>query len=114
MKKKTYLLPAMVLLFVMVLTAVHAAAAIVKDEDKKVIMEKAFKIRVPFIANEGQIKDDSVRFYANTFGGTVYVTKSGQIVYSFPKFDQKTGEEVKDKQIKQNSIKRIALREEVA
>ena len=40
----------MALLFVMVFAPVHAAAAIVKDEDKKVITEKAFKIYVPFIA----------------------------------------------------------------
>jgi hypothetical protein len=112
MKRKTYLLLSMALLFVMVLAAVHAVAAISKDEDKKVIMEKAFKIRVPFIANEGQIKDDSVRFYANTFGGTVYVTKSGQIVYSLPKFDQKTGEGVKSNQIEHKHVKGIALSEE--
>jgi len=110
MKKKTYLLLSMVLLFVMVLASVHAVASISKDEDKKVTMEKAFKIRIPFIANEGQIKDNSVRFYANTFGGTVYVTKSDQIVYSLPKFDQKTGEEVKDKQIKRKPMKRVTLR----
>jgi hypothetical protein len=112
MKKKTYLLLSMVLLFVIVIAAVHTVAATAKDEDKKVIMEKAFKIRVPFIANEGQINDNSVMFYANTLGGTVYITKSGQIVYSLPKFDQKAGEDAKNKQIEQKPVKGIALKEE--
>ena len=38
---------------------------------------------MPFIANEGQT-DEKVAFYANTFGGTVFVTKDGNIVYSLP------------------------------
>ncbi len=29
--------------------------------------------------------DEKVRFYANTFGGTVFVTNDGEIVYSLPK-----------------------------
>ena len=28
--------------------------------------------------------DKKVKFYANTFGGTVFVTKDGEIVYSLP------------------------------
>ncbi len=40
-------------------------------------------LQVPFIANEGQV-DESVAFYAKTFGGTVFVTKNGEIVYSLP------------------------------
>ncbi|MDR4507969.1 MAG: SBBP repeat-containing protein [Candidatus Brocadiaceae bacterium] len=38
-------------------------------------------LRIPFVANEGQ-SDEQVRFYAKTFGGTVFVTKDGEIVYS--------------------------------
>ena len=40
-------------------------------------------LKVPFIANQGQ-HDQSVRFYAPTFGGTVFVTDDGEIVYSLP------------------------------
>ena len=36
-----------------------------------------------FIANNGQV-DEQVAFYAKTFGGTVFVTKEGEIVYSLP------------------------------
>ena len=38
---------------------------------------------MPFIANNGQM-DEQVRFYAKTFGGTVFVTKEGEIVYALP------------------------------
>jgi len=38
---------------------------------------------MPFIANNGQT-NERVKFYANTFGGTVFVTKDGEIVYSLP------------------------------
>ena len=38
---------------------------------------------MPFIANNGQV-DEQVQFYAKTFGGTVFVTKDGEIFYSLP------------------------------
>ncbi|MCD4745779.1 MAG: hypothetical protein K8R58_05725 [Bacteroidales bacterium] len=37
---------------------------------------------IPFIANRGQI-DNNVKFYTDFFGGTVFITKNGEIVYSF-------------------------------
>ena len=43
---------------------------------------------VPFVANEGQLADASVKFFADTFGGTVYVKADGTIVYSLPKIEQ--------------------------
>jgi hypothetical protein len=39
---------------------------------------------MPFIANEGQIEDNLVRFYARTYAGTVNVTEKGEMVYSLP------------------------------
>lgn len=36
---------------------------------------------MPFIENKGQVGDESVRFYANIFAGTVYVTNSSGNVY---------------------------------
>ncbi|OOP55989.1 MAG: hypothetical protein AYP45_12020, partial [Candidatus Brocadia carolinensis] len=50
---------------------------------KEEVMQKAQKLRMPFIANEGQT-DKRVAFYAQTFGGTVFVTKEGEIVYALP------------------------------
>ncbi len=51
--------------------------------DKAVFAQKTKKLQIPFIANNGQV-DKQVRFYANTFGGTVFVTKDGEIVYALP------------------------------
>jgi len=51
--------------------------------DKAEFAQKTKKLQIPFIANNGQV-DKQVRFYANTFGGTVFVTKDGVIVYALP------------------------------
>ncbi len=51
--------------------------------DKAGFARKTRKLQMPFIANNGQM-DEQVRFYAKTFGGTVFVTKEGEIVYSLP------------------------------
>ncbi len=50
---------------------------------KEEFIQKTQTLRMPFIANNGQM-DEQVRFYAKTFGGTVFVTKEGEIVYSLP------------------------------
>ena len=51
--------------------------------DKAEFARKTKKLQIPFIANNGQV-DDQVRFYAKTFGGTVFITKDGDIVYALP------------------------------
>ncbi len=50
---------------------------------KTEIIQKTKKLQIPFIANNGQV-NEKVKFYANTFGGTVFVTNDGEIVYSLP------------------------------
>jgi len=57
--------------------------------DKNAAMQKAVKLRMPFIANQGQVTDECVRFYARTFGGTAYVTEKGEMVYSFTLIESK-------------------------
>ncbi|MDD5679593.1 MAG: SBBP repeat-containing protein, partial [Kiritimatiellae bacterium] len=47
--------------------------------------QSAISLRVPFIRNQGQIADSRMLFYARTFGGTVYVTAGGDLVYALPK-----------------------------
>jgi len=49
--------------------------------DKAAFAQKTQKLQMPFIANKGQV-DEQVEFYAKTFGGTVFVTKDGEIVYA--------------------------------
>jgi hypothetical protein len=55
---------------------------------KSEIIQKTKKLQIPFIANNGQM-DEQVRFYASTFGGTVFVTKDGEIVYALPAESEK-------------------------
>ena len=38
------------------------------------------RLRIPFIANQGQV-DKEVVFYARTFGGTLFVTRKGEMIY---------------------------------
>lgn len=68
-----------------------------KNDGEENIIEEASKILIPFIANNGQIGNESVKFYARTFSGTVYVTKDGELVYSLPKFEGEMDN--KDKEI---------------
>ncbi|HEY8240541.1 MAG TPA: hypothetical protein VIH35_03800, partial [Kiritimatiellia bacterium] len=51
---------------------------------------------VPFVLNEGS-HPSAVRFYAQTFGGTVFVTEHGTIRYALPRADR-TGGSVLDEQ----------------
>jgi hypothetical protein len=55
--------------------------------DNSKTLTKIQKLSIPFIPNQGQT-DKRVKFYANTFGGTVFVTEKGEIIYSLPKIDQ--------------------------
>lgn len=65
--------------------------------DKAEVTPKLAKLRMPFIINQGQT-DKRVKFYAHTFGGTVFVTEGGKLIYSLPKLEEqplKEKEEVK-------------------
>jgi len=88
-----------ILLFVFNYSAIGAP---LKEKDKKEILNKAYTLRIPFIENKGQIKDEGVRYYAKTFGGTLFITKDGKLVYSFPKFETK--EKVKGWVIKEGLV----------
>jgi len=52
------------------------------------VFQSMEKLRLPFIANAGQV-DGGVTFYARTFGGAVFLTKGGEIVYSLPEIKKK-------------------------
>ena len=63
--------------------------------NKNAIIKKVSALQIPFMENHGQIKDKSVRFYVNTFAGTVFVTEKGEVVYSLIKTEdrgQNTGD----------------------
>ncbi|AMM42197.1 hypothetical protein HS1_002415 [Candidatus Desulfofervidus auxilii] len=96
-KKAT--ITAFILLFIFNYSAI---GSVVKEKDKKEILNKAYTLKIPFIENKGQIKGESVKYYAKTFGGAVFVTKDGKLVYSLPKFEKK--EKVKGWVIKESLV----------
>ena len=79
--------------------------------------QKLQNLHIPFIVNEGQT-DERVKFYANTFGGSVYVTKDGEIVYVLPKvvkpqtWNSDNNKELAPKEQFQHN-EAVALKEEV-
>lgn len=72
------------ILFFILLSFVFSLFAAV--DAGSVTSKDAFRIKIsglqiPFIENQGQIKDKTVRFYADTFAGTVFITDQGEVVY---------------------------------
>src|SRR3990170_2906318 len=84
---RTRLLKVISLIIIILLLPLVSYSINKPSPDKTAIMAKTAKLAIPFIENQGQIKDKSVRFYANTFAGTVFVTDKGEIVYSLIKTD---------------------------
>jgi len=64
--------------------AAIAREAIASTLDKSEVFTRIQKLSIPFILNQGQM-DKRVKFYANTFGGTVFVTENGEMIYSLQK-----------------------------
>jgi len=61
----------------------HAGLAQIAEPTQAATVARLDGLSLPFIANAGQT-DPSVGFYAQTFAGTVYVTRQGELVYSLP------------------------------
>jgi len=78
-----------VLLTAGLLAAVLSSCAIASAVDDTAILENVVKVQVPFIENQGQVEYEAVKFYANTFGGTVFIMNGGEIFYSLPKVEEK-------------------------
>jgi hypothetical protein len=68
-----------VLTLVFFTTGVFASPA--KPADQKPMLQQVMKVQVPFVANEGQVSDKTVKFYTRTFGGNFYVRDNGEMVY---------------------------------
>jgi hypothetical protein len=79
------------------------------EEDKGEILSKFYSLQIPFVENQGQIKADGVRYYAKTLGGTVFVTKDGELVYSLPLLinPQSQGCVIKESPSHQSAISRL-------
>ena len=61
------------------------------------------KLAIPFILNEGQV-DGRVRFYAQTFGGAIFVTENGEIVYSLSRIEKERGFQGRSKQVRRGWV----------
>ena len=75
--------------------------------DRETTMQKKFQkkvgsLQMPFIKNVGQM-DKAVAYYAPTFGGTVFITNEGQIVYSLPEKGEEK-EKTKSVTLKETAI----------
>src|SRR3990167_7818689 len=79
-----FAIPAVILLAVFLVPSLLTRQSSVMDKpSKEDVAHKMQTIQIPFVANNGQV-DKQVKYYANTFGGTVFVTKDGEIVYALP------------------------------
>ena len=97
MKKRiwAFAIPAVILLAVFLVPSLLTSQSAVMDKpSKEDVAHKMQSIQIPFVANNGQV-DAQVKFYAKTFGGTVFVTKDGEIVYSLPNNSSELGSEFK-------------------
>jgi hypothetical protein len=90
--------------------AVAAHDEKINAQDNQKILAKVSTLRIPFLSNEGQVAKE-VEFYAKTFGGTVYVTQKGEIVYALTKKekDQTIGKRYKHQ--KDHKIRVCVLKE---
>ncbi|MDI6717121.1 MAG: SBBP repeat-containing protein, partial [Actinomycetota bacterium] len=52
-----------------------------KQKDKEIIIDKVSKTGTAFIKNEGQIENQSVKYYINTFVGNVFIDNDGELTY---------------------------------
>ncbi len=75
-----FTIPATLMLAVFLATTLHTWQNNRDTSPSAGVVQKALSIQIPFIENDGQV-DRRVAFYANTFGGCVFVTKTGEIVY---------------------------------
>jgi len=75
-------------IFVLFSFSYSAIGSVLKEENKREILNKVYTLQIPFIENKGQIKDEGVKYYAKTLGGTVFITKDGKLVYSLPKYEK--------------------------
>jgi hypothetical protein len=83
MMYKFFIIPAALLLILVLVRFSLVDQKGVNKLSKSDFIQKTKKIQIPFITNNGQT-DKRVKYYANTFGGTVFLTNDAEIVYSLP------------------------------
>ena len=83
MRYKVFVIPAASVLTGFLILFLLVIQKGVNPPSRKDIVRATKKIRIPFIANNGQT-DNRVRYYANIFGGVVFLMNDAEIVYSLP------------------------------
>ncbi len=78
-------LPNLNSLSIAILVATLSITSAQATTDAQQLNHKINHIQLPFVANSGQIDNDSVKFYARTLAGTVFVMDTGKLVYLLPK-----------------------------
>ncbi|MEJ2643244.1 MAG: hypothetical protein P8010_27205 [Desulfosarcinaceae bacterium] len=71
----------LVLLPYLLLSSIPVMGALSPKPDKAQVLSAAPGLQLPFVANQGQVKDPAVAFTADTFACRVEVTRDGKIVY---------------------------------
>lgn len=86
-----------------------AKVAAATEVNKTEVLHKINALGIPFIENKGQVKDETVKYYAKTLGGTVFITEDGKIVYSLLKSegDNKIRNEVFKESFPGSSVSQI-------
>jgi hypothetical protein len=74
---------ALVILFQLSTPGVDGICAVPNTTGDETV-QKAFTVQIPFIANTGQA-DSQAAYIARTFGGALFVTRQGQLVYALSK-----------------------------
>jgi len=79
-----------ILLFYVSISSGGSISATVNMPDDLKINAKLGSLHLPFIENKGQIAPE-IAFYTQTFGGTFYVSKQGELFLSMPAGDDTDG-----------------------
>ncbi len=66
----------------------HIKTSNISTEKEREMKKGLTRVGLPFIENRGQA-DEKVVFYAKTLGGTLFVTKKGELVYFLPRYEDK-------------------------
>ncbi|MEW6027295.1 MAG: hypothetical protein AB1599_08380, partial [Planctomycetota bacterium] len=71
--------------YILLLLAIFSYSSELLAESRNTLSEEQIKslssARVPFIKNEGQMPEE-IKFYIQTFNGTVLITDKGELVYT--------------------------------
>ncbi|MDD4049051.1 MAG: hypothetical protein PHI90_09605, partial [Clostridia bacterium] len=80
--------------------------------DKEEVIKKIKGTGVPFIHNEGQIKNSNIAYYANIFAGTVSITQDGEIIYGINSYKNISEEKYKTQMVQEKILREKEAKQE--